>query len=114
MNALYDARKNFTKAESSERIKRALQHHVRTYCEENYHNGNKVFYKMRAVKGWKGHAAVLGKERNFVFIRHGSAFYRCRPCHLMRATQQKSPLTHNVKAVNKDNRCVPGKVHKEK
>ena len=68
MNALRDARKNFIKAESSERIKRTLQHHVRTYCEENYHNGNKVFYKRRVVKGWNGPAAVLGKERNFVFI----------------------------------------------
>ena len=66
------------------------------------------------MKGWNGPAAVWGKERNFVFIWHGSAFYRCHPCHLTRATQQKSSLTHNVKAVNKDNRCVPGKVHKEK
>ena len=66
------------------------------------------------MKGWKGTATVLEKERNFVLIRHGSTFYSCHPCHLMKATQQKSPTTPDVKPVNKDNRCVPGKVHKEK
>ena len=80
---------------------------MRTCCEENYQNGDKV-------KGWKGTATELGKERNFVLIRHGSTFYSCHPCHLMKATQQKSPTTPDVKPVNKDNRCVPGKVHKEK
>ena len=114
LTALHDARKNFITAESSERIKRALQHNVRAYCEENYQNGDKVFYKRRAVKGWKGPATLLGKERNLVLTRHGSAFHRCHPCHLMKATQQKSPTTPDVKPVNKDNRCVPGKVHKEK
>ena len=87
---------------------------MRTYCEENYQNGDKVFYKKRSVKGWKGPATVLGKEGNFVLIRHDSAFYRCHPCHLMKATQQKSPTTPDVKLVNKDNICVPCKVHKEK
>ena len=114
LTALHDARKNFIKAESSERIRRALRHNVRAYCEENYQNGDKVFYKRRAVKGWKGPATVLGKQRNLVLTRHGSAFCRCHPCHLMKATQQKSPTTPDVKPVNKDNRCVPGKVHKEK
>ena len=66
------------------------------------------------MKSWKGPATVLGKEGNFVLIRHGSAFYRCHPCHLMKATQQKSPTTPGVRPVNKANICDPGKVHKEK
>ena len=53
LNALHDTRKNFIKAESSERVKRALRLNVRTYCEENYQNEDKVFDKRRAVKGWK-------------------------------------------------------------
>ena len=32
----------------------------------------------------------------------------------MKATQQKFPTTPDVKPANKDNRCIPGKVHKEK
>ena len=65
------------------------------------------------MKGWKGPATVLGKEGTFVLIRQVSAFYRCHLCHLMKATRQKSPTTPDVKPVNNDNRCVPGKVHKE-
>ena len=41
---------------------------MRNYCKENYQNGSKVFYKRRAVKGWKGPATVLGKKINFVLI----------------------------------------------
>ena len=96
LNALHGARENFIKAVSSKIIKRA-----RTYCEENYQNGDKVFYKRRAVKGWKGPTTALGKEGNFVIIRHGSAFYRCHPCHLMKATQQKSSTSPDIKQVNK-------------
>ena len=32
----------------------------------------------------------------------------------MKATELKSPTTPNVKPVNKDNICAPGKVHKQK
>ena len=42
LNALHDLMK---KEESSERTKRALRRNVRIYCEENYQNGDKVFYK---------------------------------------------------------------------
>ena len=68
LNTLHDARKNFIKGESSEKIKQALRHNVTTDCEENYQNGDKVFYKRRPVKGWKGPATVLRKEGNFVLI----------------------------------------------
>ena len=100
LNVLYDAEKNFIKAKSSERIMWASRHNVRTYCEENYQNGDKVFYKKRAVKGWEITTTVLGNEANFVLIRHVSAFYRCHPCHLMKTTQQKSPTTPDVNPVN--------------
>ena len=58
LNALYNGRKNYIKMEASERIKQILRHNVRTYCEKNYQHRNKVFYKRRAVKGWKGIATV--------------------------------------------------------
>ena len=87
LNALHKARQNFIKAESSERIKRALRHNVRTYSEEVFEAGDKVFYRRRAFKGWKGPGIVLGKEGNFVLLRHGNAFYRCHPCHLMKVVK---------------------------
>ena len=65
------------------------------------------------MKGWKDTATVLGKAGNFVLIRHCSAIYSCHPCNLIKATQQKSATTPDVKPVNKDNRCALGKVKKE-
>ena len=70
LNAIHRARENFVKAESSERIMKALRHQVRTYSEEEFTNGDKVYYQARrGRKGWRGPAKILGKESNFVLIR---------------------------------------------
>ena len=41
LNAFHKARKNFIKAESSEKIQRALSHNVRTFNEEIYKPGER-------------------------------------------------------------------------
>ena len=89
LNALHKARENFVKSESSDRIRRALKYNVRTYAEIDFQPGEKVYYKRRKTKGWKGPAKVLGKETNFVLIRHGSVYYRCHPCQLMKTIDDK-------------------------
>jgi len=45
VNAMHSARQAFTKCESSNKIRRALQSQVRTSNNEFYHNGEKVMYK---------------------------------------------------------------------
>ena len=89
LNALHAARENFIKSENSDKIKKALRHNVRTYAEVHFSPGDKVFYKRRKDKRWQGPAKVLGKETNFVLIRHGAAFYRCHPCQLRMADTTK-------------------------
>ena len=89
LNALHKARENFIKSEASERIRKALKHNVRTYSEVDFQPGDKVYYKRRKTKGWKGPAKVLGKESNFVLIRQGSVYYRCHPCQLMKIGDEK-------------------------
>ena len=54
LKALHSARKNFIQAESSERIRRALRHNVRTYADESFNNGDRVYYKRRKRSGWSG------------------------------------------------------------
>ena len=88
LNALHKARENFIKSEASERIRKALKHNVRTYSEVDFQSGDKVYYKRRKTKGWKGPAKVLGKESNFVLIRQGSSYYRCHPCQLMKISDE--------------------------
>eukprot|EP00794_Sanderia_malayensis_P021304 gene21304-23381_t len=84
LNAMHKARESYIKAESSEKIMRALRKNVRTYSEVEYIPGEKVYYKRKSKKGWSGPGKVLGKENNFVLIRHGGAFYRCHPCQLLK------------------------------
>lgn len=93
MNAMHSARKNYIAAENSEKIRRALRHKVRTYSDVVFNNGDKVYYRRKNFKGWKGPGVVLGQEGQFVLIRHGGAFYRVHPCHLMKLKQDVSKAT---------------------
>ena len=96
LNALHKARENFVKSESSERIKKALRHNVRTYCEVQFDAGEKVYYRCRNDKGWRGPGKVLGKESNFVLIRHGASYYRCHPCNLLKTEQTSDRFTNET------------------
>ena len=101
LNDMHSARENFIKAESSEKIRRALLKNVRSYSEVHYQPGDKVYYKRRMRKGWSGPARVLGKEGNFVLIRQGAAFYRCHPCDLMKESAgQKSEAGNQLKSMS--------------
>ena len=93
LNALHKARENFIKAEASERIKRALRHKTRTYCEVEFAAGEKVLFKRRNEKRWRGPGIVLGKDGNFILIMHGAQIYRCHPCQLLK---QVEPITINA------------------
>ena len=107
VSALHKARENFVKSESSDRIRRALKYNVRTYSEVDFQPGERVYYKRRKDKGWRsrGPAKVLGKETNFVLIRHGSAYFRCHPCQLMKLNDVESG-TQQVNESDRDNKKV--------
>ena len=90
LESLHSARSNFIKTESSERIRRALRHKTRTYSNVNYSLGDSVYYKRAGRKGWRGPARVVGLDNKVVCIRHGASFYRCHPCHLMKASSQNN------------------------
>ena len=90
LEAMHVARQNCVKAEASEKIRRALRHKIRTYSDNHFENGEKVLYKRRNYKGWKGPATVIGEEGKIVLIRHGNAYYRCHPCHLMKVLRRDS------------------------
>lgn len=93
LNALHSARRNFLEAESSERIRRALRSNVRTYADEDYATGDQIYYRRQGFKGWRGPAKVLGREGQFVLIRHGGAFYRMHPCQLMKVNKNNEKRT---------------------
>ena len=77
---LHSARQNYVAAESSEKIRRALRHNLKSYSDVVYNNGDKVYYRRKNFKGWKGPGVVLGVDGQFVLVRHGGAYYRMHPC----------------------------------
>ena len=76
LERMYSARRAFVKAESSEKIKRALRHPIRA-CETTFENGERVYYKRAADNKWRGPAKVIGYLGTKVFIVHGLTVLRC-------------------------------------
>ena len=54
MNALHKAREACITSESSECIRQALHHNVRTYSDNVFVTGNSVYYKQANNRKWRG------------------------------------------------------------
>lgn len=87
ISALHTARKAFTEAECSERIRRALKKQLR-HNDERYEQGDKVFYKRVDCPEWKGPAVVIGQDGAVVFVRHGDICVRVHQLRLRKVTQE--------------------------
>lgn len=59
LKAIQAAREAFVKAENSARIRRALNHNIQSYSDAVYLTGDKVYYKRRSDRCWRGPAKVL-------------------------------------------------------
>ena len=82
LNALHKARQAFIASESSEKIRRALRHNVRTSGDIRYFTGDKVYYKRLSKNRWQGPAVVLGQDGQQVLVKHGGVYVRVHPCRL--------------------------------
>ena len=109
LEAIHSARENYIRAETSERVRRALRHKTRPYSSEEYHNGEKVFYKRQNTKGWRGPAKVIGQEGKIVLVRHGTAYYRCHPCHLMKAIAADNQSSSTIPQVSVGKKTITKK-----
>ena len=92
LNALHSARKAFIESENSERIKRALNHNIRSSGDTKYMTGDVVFYKRNDSQLWKGPGTVIGQDGQQILIKHGSTYVRVHPCRIQ--------LKHNELQVN--------------
>ena len=82
LNAMHVARKTFIEAESSEKIRRALRHNIRTTGDIKYFTGDNIYYKRNDSNLWKGPATVIGQDNQQVLVKHGSVYVRVHPCRL--------------------------------
>ena len=79
LNAQKVAFDAFNQAQSSQRIRRALSHNIRSSGDIKYINGDKVFYKKKDDREWHGPGVVIGQDDEFVLIRHQSTWVRVHP-----------------------------------
>ena len=88
---------------------------VKIYADEKFMTGDTVYYRRQNCKGWHSPAKVLGREGQYVLIRHGRAFYRMHPCHLMKANKEfGSPWNEGNKTAKKEiNEVLQGKKMKD-
>ena len=62
------AREAFIKAESSERIKRALKHNIRPSVHNKFFTGDIVYYKINDNRKWEGPGKVKGSDGSNMYI----------------------------------------------
>ncbi|KAI8519243.1 hypothetical protein Bbelb_025000 [Branchiostoma belcheri] len=75
LTALAAARRAFTEAESSERVRRALRRTIRI-SERQYAPNDQVYYKRDDSSEWFGPAKVIAQDGKIVFLRHGAYMIR--------------------------------------
>ena len=83
LNAMRLAREAFIRAESSERIKRALKRNVRAGAHNKFFSGDLLFYKRNDSRKWKGPGRVIGSESSNVLIKHGAHYVRVHVCRVL-------------------------------
>ena len=88
LNVLHSAREEFIKSEADERLRRALRHKI-SNIEQNFANGEYVYYKRDGKPMWLGPAKVIAQDGKVVFIRHGGNLIRMTPNRLMKTTNTK-------------------------
>ncbi len=73
VEALFEARIKYMKAENEQRIKTAMEYQANNQ-KEQLNNGDIVSYYRNGIKsekGWKGPAKIIGIDNNTIIIRHG-------------------------------------------
>ena len=83
LRALRSARQAFMKAESSEKVKRALRHNIRPSAKHRFFQGDIVYYKRNDSKKWRGPGRVIGMESSIVLIKHGNQYVKVHVCRVL-------------------------------
>ena len=90
-NARHTAMKNHIEVDASDKIRKALRAKTRTYADEHYEPGEKIYYQRPSDRGKRGPATVLGVDGQLVLVRHGGQFMRIHPCQLQKVKLSTKP-----------------------
>ena len=92
LNALYSARKNYIKAESNEKLRRALRMKTRTHTGMIFRSGQSIYYKRENFNTWEGPGRVIGVDGQTVLVKHGGQIIRV---HSSMAKLENSEFTED-------------------
>ena len=92
LNALYQAREQFIKAESSIRLKRALAGRVENSPCHRFFNGEKIYFKRVNCDKWRGPATVIGQDGSQVLIKNGGQILRVHRCKVVSKSKAEIQL----------------------
>ena len=107
LNALHAARKAFIKAESSRKIKLALNHQTRNTTSKVFNNGDHVYYKRNNSKEWRGPGTILGIDGKQILVRHGGTYVRVSPCSVAKVKCDENDSTTHHKTMNQNKQQTP-------
>ena len=77
------------KAESLDRIHRALKHKVRMSNEFFCSRDNKVFFKRDDCNQYRGPGIIIAQDGKIVFIRYGEQLVRVASCRLVKLSNEQ-------------------------
>ena len=83
LHSLHTAREEFIRAESCEKLKRALTKKTRTHNDHVYYSGDNVYFKQISSDVWHGPAKVLGKDGQQYLLKNGGLYVRVHPCRMI-------------------------------
>lgn len=95
LNAMYLAREEFVKNESSAKLAKALKSQVRTHNDVAYKTGDLVYFKRDKVT-WQGPGTVIGQDGQQVLIKHGAYYVRVHPCNVKLKINETIPIHETI------------------
>ena len=113
LNAKYAARKAFIESESSEKLRRAVRHQVRTSIVESYNNGDMVLFKRNKCERWLGPGTVIGWENKQVLVKHGGSYVRVHPSRLRLYHSNEEKCLNGNQEQNINNAILPQQISDE-
>ena len=102
MQAREAAREAFIKAESCEKLKRAINRKVRNVTSLEFEVGEEVFYKRESEGRWRGPAKIIGKDGKCVIIKHQGSIVSVPSCMITHrsCTENDTSLDENKNQQN--------------
>ena len=82
LRLMRNAREQFIKMESNEKIRRALNHRTRPSKNKDLNINDKVYFKREGESRWRGPGEIEGIQGKIIFVRYGGYRYRVHECRL--------------------------------